>query len=64
MLKGVKLNPKFESQIYKFYDLNKLENNYAEGVVIKLFEENNVFNKEQENRIIFLKILKVSQSTH
>jgi len=49
----LKLNPKFESQIYKFYDLNKLENNYAEGVVIKLFEENNVFNKEQENRIIF-----------
>ena len=35
---ALEFDPVFESGIYKFYDLPKLENNMAEGVVIKPFK--------------------------
>ena len=35
----MKLNPKFESHVYISYRLEKINNNFAEGYVIKLFQE-------------------------
>lgn len=35
----LQLNPKFESEVYKNYGLEKVENNFAEGFVVKTCEE-------------------------
>jgi Rnl2 family RNA ligase len=58
----MKLNPKFESEVYKYFNLSKLENNWAEGFVIKPCKEIviKIINKNEDNnefleedRIIF-----------
>lgn len=52
----MKLNPKFESQVYSCYGLKKLENNYAEGYVIKPVTETNMpklSDEDVDQRMIF-----------
>ena len=48
--KIINLNPVFESKVYSHYNLDKIENNFAEGLVIKPLKE--IKNKYGE-RIIF-----------
>jgi Rnl2 family RNA ligase len=52
----IKLDPKFESIVYSYYDLPKLEKNYAEGYVIRSVREMNMMDstgKQNKYRLIF-----------
>jgi Rnl2 family RNA ligase len=52
----LKLNPIFESVVYSYYKLNKLENNYAEGYVIRPMTETTmpkISEEYQDSRMIF-----------
>lgn len=46
---ALQFNKVFESEVYKQFDLPKIENNFAEGVVIKPIKEDYLYNK---NRVI------------
>jgi len=46
-----KLDPKFESEVYKLHNLPKLESNWAEGYVIKPIK--NIYLKEDQERLIW-----------
>jgi Rnl2 family RNA ligase len=52
----LKLNPVFESVVYSHYELNKLENNYAEGYVVRPVTESfmpKISEEYQNSRLIF-----------
>lgn len=46
-----KLNPTFESEVYKLHGLNKVSNNLAEGFVIKPVKE--IYLKKDQERLIW-----------
>jgi Rnl2 family RNA ligase len=46
-----KLNPKFESEVYKLHGLPKIHNNWAEGFVIKPIRE--IYLKKDQERLIW-----------
>ncbi len=46
-----KLNPKFESEVYKRHQLEKIDSNWAEGYVIKPLKEIYLDDKKQERLI-------------
>jgi Rnl2 family RNA ligase len=51
----LKMNPVFESVVYSYYGLPKIENNYAEGYVIKLMKESDNVNEHQHRSIFKFK---------